>query len=515
MVPIEDGPHKIEWSNNDTNFSINCIFEYPQNNALTINTNKLTGKVEILKAGEAASPTTIGGMTFGDMKSKFTEVAASAVTNLSEKVTTAVNPVELDIPEGGVVEPDGYLQMGSHLEIVSMTSANALDAKHPYTQIHIDDELVYIVKDGQKLNIAMHDGEHKVHIKTRGTDEEMTISLQDVAYIKIVVDVSNKLLVSRHMEKCDSKDDFNGLYAESVIDNGWDGGYAYAIENNGTGKGIFAYVYPDRVVVLYGDGRKETIDFKGQYFIFGSSGRFRFTDGEYKETIIESMLTYDAYSYINDRLKEINADDQDFVKARSFSVSFGCDDQIQISPKFGELRVVDKNKKVKGVVKLSDVVSYEAYEDTPAHRDVVSSALAGSILAGKENGKYGAYLAASHAKDVNNSIKTYEVWITVKTSGSTDILKAAIGDPITSFQRGSDTHQKYIEEYKKFAAYMKTNTNQVDTVVTVQSAESVENKALVNASDPTEEIRKYKSLLDEGIITQEEFDFKKKQLLRL
>lgn len=35
------------------------------------------------------------------------------------------------------------------------------------------------------------------------------------------------------------------------------------------------------------------------------------------------------------------------------------------------------------------------------------------------------------------------------------------------------------------------------------------------ASDPTEEIRKYKKLLDDGIITQEEFDQKKRQLLGL
>jgi len=31
--------------------------------------------------------------------------------------------------------------------------------------------------------------------------------------------------------------------------------------------------------------------------------------------------------------------------------------------------------------------------------------------------------------------------------------------------------------------------------------------------DTTDELRKYKALLDDGIITQEEFDSKKKQLL--
>ncbi len=36
-----------------------------------------------------------------------------------------------------------------------------------------------------------------------------------------------------------------------------------------------------------------------------------------------------------------------------------------------------------------------------------------------------------------------------------------------------------------------------------------------NIIDPVDQIRKYKSLLDEGIITQEEFDCKKKQILGL
>lgn len=33
--------------------------------------------------------------------------------------------------------------------------------------------------------------------------------------------------------------------------------------------------------------------------------------------------------------------------------------------------------------------------------------------------------------------------------------------------------------------------------------------------DPTEELRRYKALLDDGIISQEEFDAKKQQLLGL
>jgi predicted Zn-dependent peptidase len=38
---------------------------------------------------------------------------------------------------------------------------------------------------------------------------------------------------------------------------------------------------------------------------------------------------------------------------------------------------------------------------------------------------------------------------------------------------------------------------------------------IINQSSPADEIRKYKELLDDGVITQEEFEQKKKQLLGL
>ena len=45
--------------------------------------------------------------------------------------------------------------------------------------------------------------------------------------------------------------------------------------------------------------------------------------------------------------------------------------------------------------------------------------------------------------------------------------------------------------------------------------EASESNAAPDTVDAAEEIRKYKQLLDEGILTQEEFDAKKKQILNL
>ena len=44
---------------------------------------------------------------------------------------------------------------------------------------------------------------------------------------------------------------------------------------------------------------------------------------------------------------------------------------------------------------------------------------------------------------------------------------------------------------------------------------SIKPTTIVNASSPAEELKKMKELLDLGIITQEELDAKKKQLLGL
>lgn len=53
----------------------------------------------------------------------------------------------------------------------------------------------------------------------------------------------------------------------------------------------------------------------------------------------------------------------------------------------------------------------------------------------------------------------------------------------------------------------------------VENILASKNKLSINtdktSSDSAEEIRKFKSLLDEGIITQEEFDLKKKQILNI
>lgn len=57
--------------------------------------------------------------------------------------------------------------------------------------------------------------------------------------------------------------------------------------------------------------------------------------------------------------------------------------------------------------------------------------------------------------------------------------------------------------------------SQEELVVSEDLIEQIVEIPVANISDKTEEIRNYKKVLDDGIITEEEFQAKKKQLLGL
>lgn len=76
-----------------------------------------------------------------------------------------------------------------------------------------------------------------------------------------------------------------------------------------------------------------------------------------------------------------------------------------------------------------------------------------------------------------------------------------------SIERSSDNYFKYIKKAQNIISYLTIITNNRDTANS--------NRAINNPTSAIDEIRQYKQLIDEGIITQQEFDAKKRQLLNL
>ena len=77
------------------------------------------------------------------------------------------------------------------------------------------------------------------------------------------------------------------------------------------------------------------------------------------------------------------------------------------------------------------------------------------------------------------------------------------------FTFGATTLDKAKELASEMAIYNEVLQNKL------KQAKAAKNSAPVAVQSTASEIKEYKALLDEGIITQEEFDAKKKQLLGL
>lgn len=77
---------------------------------------------------------------------------------------------------------------------------------------------------------------------------------------------------------------------------------------------------------------------------------------------------------------------------------------------------------------------------------------------------------------------------------------------------GVITDEEY-EEKKRYIRQMLENIGYVER--TTELPTNQKEKSENNTSNPYEEVKQLKELLDMGIITQEEFDLKKKELLKL
>ena len=105
--------------------------------------------------------------------------------------------------------------------------------------------------------------------------------------------------------------------------------------------------------------------------------------------------------------------------------------------------------------------------------------------------------------------------ITIKLGGTSDSSLALTG--FLSIGRSNNIEFPHTYEYKSAAHRMQRYISEYtpEPRVLVAPAPAPAPSPAPAPADPVDEIRRYKSLLDDGIITPEEFSAKKKQLLGL
>ena len=154
-----------------------------------------------------------------------------------------------------------------------------------------------------------------------------------------------------------------------------------------------------------------------------------------------------------------------------------------------------------------DIVDFELLEDgSSITKGGVGSALVGGFLFGRTGAIVGSITGAKKTKQTCTNLT---IKITVNTIGQpTEYIKLIT----SSTKRESAAYKRELQYAQDILSLLQLMCNEAE-----QEAKNPPAPAAAPAAEasPIDEIRKYKALMDEGIISEEEFRMKKKQLLGL
>lgn len=170
---------------------------------------------------------------------------------------------------------------------------------------------------------------------------------------------------------------------------------------------------------------------------------------------------------------------------------------------------------------FSDVKSCEYIVDDEIVTTVKNNGVGRAVVGGVLFGGAGAVVGAITAKDeLKEKVVNHGAYIRIGLSAG-NVLNIPI---FTGSAKLANTAQR-MEMYGGQAENIDEMLQQFEVMISEQYSAEDNNREIKNTDPPTkvadevvsnaDEIRKYKQLLNDGIITQEEFDSKKKQLLEL
>lgn len=158
-----------------------------------------------------------------------------------------------------------------------------------------------------------------------------------------------------------------------------------------------------------------------------------------------------------------------------------------------------RTKKKSTVYNYSDIVDFELLEDGQSiSSGGLGRALVGGVLFGGAGAIVGGVTGKKSTKGICNSMK---IKITIND----------MNNPVVYVDLISSATKKDSMIYRTFHNSAQECLSVLQLICDRQSG--VTNTTNIIAGSNADEIKKYKNLLDEGILTQDEFDAKKKELL--
>lgn len=156
--------------------------------------------------------------------------------------------------------------------------------------------------------------------------------------------------------------------------------------------------------------------------------------------------------------------------------------------------------------RFSDLIGYELSEDG---RSTISSTAKDAAIGGILFGTTGAVVGASSKKDIDEYCSNISISLTVN-----DVSEARIVIPILSKNTGNGVSKKS-DEYIYSVERAKEIIALLQLIQREAASHNSSNQSILVTPQVVESVNAYKVLLETGIITQAEFDAKRKELLHL
>lgn len=165
--------------------------------------------------------------------------------------------------------------------------------------------------------------------------------------------------------------------------------------------------------------------------------------------------------------------------------------------------------KPKYLLRFDNIISFSIVQDNKEvlKKSGVKRAIAGGILFGPTGAIVGAITGSEKAVNYVSNL-----WIKIDLDGK-DTERNFVNIPLIVARRTATNSDKY----KSVATSVERIIEFLSDITESEDEESIEiiEKTQMNNDDEFEKIKRYKDLLDQGILTQDEFDKKKQELLKL
>jgi hypothetical protein len=169
--------------------------------------------------------------------------------------------------------------------------------------------------------------------------------------------------------------------------------------------------------------------------------------------------------------------------------------------------IYQKGKKYSKTYSFSDLINYEVYENGKSQ---VQGRAGSALIGGAFFGLGGAIVGGSRSRSVNEKCNQLKLILRVKDFNCPEIVITYVNN--VDVDKNSSIYKNMKSNLQSVCSMLEYMLN--ENTLEQSSAVKQEEKNPVNASNK-EQLKELKEMLDDGLITQEDYEQKKKQILGL